>query len=518
MSLFDDLFVDQEQEYNDIAVNNVGRNWKNHLLITGWKEDWANDKSPLKIGDLTFYYSDYSFQQTSQYLYTQKDDFFCLEYRFADDDDPNVIIKKLINNCLVFFSNDINVALIYENEGKVVYYYQSFFDKKSKKKIEDLKHRISQLKYEEKDPPSNKPFFKDIINQYIRPWLKRLVDDIKNLAPAVYSNLTMSEKDYLVVIPALIQANVSYKAVIVCDLLVEHIKQAINENNNKVLSDDRAALNAYVDYIKKIIKTGGFTNITVPVLDYDALMPYRKELRHYPTNVNKLDFDKINGIDSLIELFGNNHAAFIEKVLSESFFLAPELESDRFLELSKELGNVAIARYSEAYKSYFPNMNKKQIINLSQGQYISIVLDGTTYNVKLDKDGNDYLRQYINEKTGYRVNSEFIGYKISHIWGQAIDPRYFSSFWNVVLVPAWANDLLDKDCCSSSLISKMVGTFKEICINLYDMNNKPWKQIGLSSMPLATEPVVHGLYQIHVIKAKQPNYKFGVICTSTVNI
>ena len=134
------------------------------------------------------------------------------------------------------------------------------------------------------------------------------------------------------------------------------------------------------------------------------------------------------------------------------------------------------------------------------------------------------MRQIINDKTNYWVSngkdtSQFVNFRISHIWGRAFDPRYFTSLWNVVIVPAWANDLLEKDYGYSSLVNKMKDTFKAICINLYGMKDKNWDKIKLASMPELKQDSseIPGAYEINVIKDKG-NGTYGQIYTQIVTI
>ena len=103
------------------------------------------------------------------------------------------------------------------------------------------------------------------------------------------------------------------------------------------------------------------------------------------------------------------------------------------------------------------------------------------YPIIIDNDGNAQVRMLINDKTGYTISagkgSIFQNYKISHIWGKAYDPRYFTNLWNIVLVPAWANDLLDKqNPYKGSLESRLQSTIMRICEVLYF--GKGEKQIG----------------------------------------
>jgi len=375
---------------------------------------------------------------------------------------------------------------------------------------------------------TNQQHLKSVTADNYCTWLKQnLISDIETLVPSVA--LTLSEKNFLNVVPALIQAGVSYKALIVCDLLAEHVEQAIAASVDVQLKNDRSALRKYITFIKQVIKQGGFMGGNVPMPDYDGLMPYRKELRYCVAPVKKGEFDKIDGIDSLVELFGNDHEAFISKVLSESFFFDRNLEITRFDELCRELNDgKAVARYTDDYKTLFPGKSKSEIIKASKAKPVLFApndSNGATYCVTLDDDGNRTLRTLINNKTNYwvsngKANSQFINFKISHLWQRASDPRYFTSLWNVVIVPAWANDLLDKDSNASSLISKMIGTFKAVCIEWYGMKNRNWSSLGLNAMPSIApgEIVLSGKYTINVIKEKAGNNTFGQISRHLVTV
>lgn len=106
------------------------------------------------------------------------------------------------------------------------------------------------------------------------------------------------------------------------------------------------------------------------------------------------------------------------------------------------------------------------------------------YPIIIDNDGNA-VRTLIEHGTGYSVSSGkssiFKNFRISHIWGQAYDPRYFTNLWNIVLVPAWANDLLEKNADKGSLESKLKSTIMKICKVLYfdkiTLNN--WTKLKL---------------------------------------
>lgn len=92
-----------------------------------------------------------------------------------------------------------------------------------------------------------------------------------------------------------------------------------------------------------------------------------------------------------------------------------------------------------------------------------------------DKDGNYKVRSIIKNLVGEKVSQgnlqnslSFI--KISHIWGNAFNPLYFTSLWNIVLIPAYCNDLMDKPAGDFPTIVKNV--YKAVCNYLYQADAK----------------------------------------------
>lgn len=109
--------------------------------------------------------------------------------------------------------------------------------------------------------------------------------------------------------------------------------------------------------------------------------------------------------------------------------------------------------------------------------------------MQIDKDNNYAVRSLIKNKFGYTVSqgqkSIIQYYKISHIWGEAYDHIKFTNLWNLVLVPAWANDLLDKSYSRNDLTVTFKQVIKSICLNFYQMKNLDWN--SLMDMPLYKE-------------------------------
>ena len=94
----------------------------------------------------------------------------------------------------------------------------------------------------------------------------------------------------------------------------------------------------------------------------------------------------------------------------------------------------------------------------------------------IDYDGNDFVRTAIHRYTGVwvcennRVNM-LRNYVISHIWPDTADPFYFSSLWNVVIIPAHCNDIMDKDPKLHPIVASIQNLFRAICYQLYKPNN-----------------------------------------------
>lgn len=94
----------------------------------------------------------------------------------------------------------------------------------------------------------------------------------------------------------------------------------------------------------------------------------------------------------------------------------------------------------------------------------------------IDYDGNDFVRTAIHRYTGVwvcennRVNM-LRNYVISHIWPDTADPFYFSSLWNVVIIPAHCNDIMDKDPKLHPIVASIQNLFRAICYQLYEPNN-----------------------------------------------
>lgn len=191
--------------------------------------------------------------------------------------------------------------------------------------------------------------------------------------------------------------------------------------------------------------------------------------------------DKIDGFRVLVDRLGEKE--FIRLAVEESYFFSEDLVKARYNEIYKNLGKKPLpARKTTKKQKGIPGIG----INIDKNSNIYYQINGKEIPVKLDPDGNQQVRKIIKEKTGYTLcegsSCIFRNYIISHILGKAYDPIYFTSFWNIVLVPAWVNSLLDKNSTDQDSIEyKLKETFKKICVELYIKNNpdfhNKWKNM-----------------------------------------
>lgn len=143
----------------------------------------------------------------------------------------------------------------------------------------------------------------------------------------------------------------------------------------------------------------------------------------------------------------------------------------------KRIGN-KVCKAQDIYTQIYPGAIPSGVVPVSpMSNYSGLP-------IIIDYDGNDFVRDAIHRYTGVWVckNNKMNmlrNYKISHIWGRTYDPFYFSSLWNVVIIPNHCNFLMDKPGLSSvhkSSATRMAAhsvqnLFRAICYQLYKPNN-----------------------------------------------
>lgn len=114
---------------------------------------------------------------------------------------------------------------------------------------------------------------------------------------------------------------------------------------------------------------------------------------------------------------------------------------------------------------------------------VTVVYDYKGITIVIDPNNNNFVHTAISKYTGVKIgrgeSNTIRNYIVSHILAKTYDPFYFSSLWNVVIIPNHCNFLMDKPGLSSvhkSSATRMAAhsvqnLFRAICYQLYKPNN-----------------------------------------------
>ena len=270
-----------------------------------------------------------------------------------------------------------------------------------------------------------------------------------------------------------------------CEKMLNGLSGAPKDN---YWNDTRSALRClyrYLEHVKLACTTGD-------------------HLDRYRTKLTKPELHKIDGNKGLLAAIGVNN--FVKMAVEQSYFFSPVIVADRHQDLCTLFNNGSSIPARKTTKLN-ANANYYHQQNGSQWLYIETGTPALSIPIARDTDGNKNVRQIIKSDTGYSVcegkGSIFQNYIISHIWGRAFDPRYFTSFWNIVLIPSWANPLMDKINPESEAIASLLqSTFQKICTDLYMNTLSNCQQIQIPSTPSVQNPndIIHSTYNINIIE------------------
>lgn len=242
--------------------------------------------------------------------------------------------------------------------------------------------------------------------------------------------------------------------------------------------------------------------------------------------INKSDIDKIDGNRVLIKNLGID--GFIQNAIASSYFFSKDLVVERCRYIKEHLGKNPLPGRKTTKED-------RILVYVGANNVVYYMINHASVPVIEDPDGNFYVRRLINKKTGYTISqgadSIFQNYKISHLWGKAYDPRFFTNLWNIILVPAWANDLLDKNANDpQSLEYRIKLAYKKICNKLYGLDSREflacWDEVSKrmgddSGFPdqkdLGSGKKPYTFY-VNVIYPVQKGYKLGRIMREEVTI
>ena len=240
----------------------------------------------------------------------------------------------------------------------------------------------------------------------------------------------------------------------------------------------------------------------------------------YRNAINKPMLAKIDGIVALANEIGEDK--FITWAIEQSYFFAPDIVAERMNKLIEDLENKTTPL--PARKTTKNDKDAEEGYSHSKmGGNIYYIEGNIKIPVTLSKDGNDFVRSLISNETGYTVGAGkdniFQNYIISHLWGRAYDPRYYTNFWNIVLVPAWANSLLDKNGEEGSLASKLKATFMAISKKLYMAKGVNWNGLNMTEPQIPNKDDVRkGDYSIKILCKKDNKGKCTPIKTIYITL
>lgn len=279
--------------------------------------------------------------------------------------------------------------------------------------------------------------------------------------------------------------------------ILQNEKKQTEDKKRHILSNWISAIKSLLHFTESFEQSGNAMTTKSPI-------PSKISTKSQ-TSVKKYKRERvvIEGSEALISQLGGVKE-YLKLALTDSYFFCKTIVRQRVNEI---LDLWKVAESIPVRKS-------------NTGQYIY-------KNCRIDKDGNSNVRSIITEYTGYRIStgkkSNFLNYRISHLYGNASDPRYFSNFWNIVLVPEWANGLLEKDSSEEGThASQVLNTYKAISNQLYSDCIMQLNELGsgepISLYPQQPKDVIHGTYSIKVLLEKEDNFDYSKIETRLITI
>ena len=317
-----------------------------------------------------------------------------------------------------------------------------------------------------------------------------------------------------------------------------------NQNNLKTVLNRLSYLQKY----RQFVETIAYGKKRLSKEDNEILNEIQNVLPSVCASINNSQNPKVDGMDSLIEYI--KEEKFVKLAIESSYFFSPKLVKERFDEIAnyickKEEVDPAFDKYDIKYlparysskedaedgehepvvkesKVYFKLQNAAQRLCVIYQEGARGKNKECGENTCGGGNGNARVCQLIKDRTGYDLGTttnkkHFRNFIISHIWGHAIDPRYFTNLWNIVIVPAWANHLLDKD-EEGTLASAFKATIQKIITKLYQYNSYDWKSIEMDEPTCKEEEVLHGNYQINIIDGIADKETLGKISRVTIPV
>lgn len=181
----------------------------------------------------------------------------------------------------------------------------------------------------------------------------------------------------------------------------------------------------------------------------------------------------IDGFQPIISRLGTKEQ-IIEFVLENTYFFDPELVKNQ----KESLKPPYYVRFSRKKSYFYKESGIEKESNSKDGRHLHKLLNlyikrgDKNIDIVVDRDNNEKVKNEIKDYTGQVVSkgkrSTMKNFVITHIWGNATEPEYFSYMWNYCITPSFAASLTDKEDPEEDTVEKLLqDTIKAIAQKLY---------------------------------------------------
>lgn len=196
----------------------------------------------------------------------------------------------------------------------------------------------------------------------------------------------------------------------------------------------------------------------------------------------------IDGNQVLYEMLKKQNIDLLQFIIESSYFSRKEdVEKDKKEMIFQiENGEDLFIRHKSKIKEIEKIKDGKSIkskslaLKYQKDNVLYYNIEKTKIPIKFDSDGNYMPKIKLKKNTKYSISSgkdtsDFINYKISHIWDNTSHPLYFSSLWNIIVVPKCLDHFVDDDNIDidyETFSEKKLNTkmfFKALVTVLYDL-------------------------------------------------
>ncbi|WP_312077640.1 hypothetical protein [Chryseobacterium sp.] len=197
---------------------------------------------------------------------------------------------------------------------------------------------------------------------------------------------------------------------------------------------------------------------------------------------------KLDGNQVLYQILKEKNVDLLQFIIESCFFSTQESVTRDKNEMLQNIDNeipLFIRHKSKINeiikKSDKKSISKKQLaLKYQENNELFYKIQDKKIRIKFDSDGNYEIKKKIKRNTSFGISSgkktsDLINFKISHIWDKTSHPMYFSSLWNIIIVPQCLDHFIDDknininhDCFPGKILNTKMF-FKALVTVLYDL-------------------------------------------------